>query len=196
MVHTTRDLLLDAATEAVLSGADWDRVRMADVARSAGVSRQTLYYEFGSKDALAQAITLREAELYMVGADQARAGHDDTPGQAIAAAAAYTFETAAANPLLKTVLTDDTGGLLPFLTSRSQPLLTALDEHTAGELLARWPALDPELVRLVADSVNRLMLSHLVLPGGRGDQVAADLGRLVDALLPVPPATPTTEATP
>ena len=42
-MHTTRDLLLDAAADAVLSGADWDRIRMADVAAAAGVSRQTLY---------------------------------------------------------------------------------------------------------------------------------------------------------
>ena len=55
----TKDLLLDAAAEAVLSGVVWDRLRMADVAKAAGVSRQTLYYEFGSKDALAQALALR-----------------------------------------------------------------------------------------------------------------------------------------
>ena len=54
-VVTTRDALLDAAYDAALAG-DWERVRMADVAAAAGVSRQTLYYEFGSKDALAHVI--------------------------------------------------------------------------------------------------------------------------------------------
>jgi hypothetical protein len=39
-------------------------------------------------------------------------------------------------------------------------------------------------VLFVADAVNRLTLSHLVLPGGRPDQVAADIARLVDSLLP------------
>ena len=43
-------------------------------------------------------------------------------------------------------------------------------------------------VLLVADAVNRLTLSHLVLPGGRPDQVAADIARLVDALLPGSPS--------
>jgi AcrR family transcriptional regulator len=187
-VHTTRDLLLDAAADAVLSGAEWGRLRMADVARAAGVSRQTLYYEFGSKDALAEALAMREAERYMAGADAAMVGHEGSPGEAVAAATEYTLTEAGSNPLLKAVLTDDSGGLLPFLTTRSEALLAAAREHCAAYLLSSWPHLDERLVLLVADAVNRLTLSHLVLPGGRPDEVAADIARLVDALLPGGPA--------
>ncbi|MGQ5228634.1 helix-turn-helix domain-containing protein, partial [Streptomyces sp. yara] len=38
----------------------WSAVRMVDVAAAAGVSRQTLYNEFGSKDGLARALVRRE----------------------------------------------------------------------------------------------------------------------------------------
>ena len=183
-MHTTRDLLLDAAAEAVLSGAEWDRLRMADVARAAGVSRQTLYYEFGSKDALAQALAMREAERYMAGAEAAMAGHDGSPGEAVGAATEFTLTEAVSNPLLKAVLTDDSGGLLPFLTTRSDALLAAARDRCVSYLSAHWPELAPERVLFVADAVNRLTLSHLVLPGGRPDQVAADIARLVDSLLP------------
>ena len=183
-MHTTRDLLLDAAADAVLAGVAWDRVRMADVARAAGVSRQTLYYEFGSRDALAQALALREAARYMAGADAAMTGHEGTPGEAVGAATEYTLTAAGSNPLLKAVLTDDTGSLLPFLTTRAEALLTAAREHCAQYLSSHWPELPAEHVRFVADAVNRLTLSHLVLPGGRPDEVAADITRLVDALLP------------
>ena len=183
-MHTTRDLLLDAAADAVLSGLAWDKVRMADVARAAGVSRQTLYYEFGSRDALAQALALREAARYMEGADAAMRRHEGSPGEAVGAATEYTLTVAGGNPLLKAVLTDDTGSLLPFLTTRSEALLTAAREHCAAYLSSHWPDLPAEHVRFVADAVNRLTLSHLVLPGGRPDEVAADITRLVDALLP------------
>lgn len=183
-MRTTRDLLLDAAAEAVLSGAEWDRVRMADVARSAGVSRQTLYYEFGSKDALAEALAMREAERYMEGAEAAMVGHEGSPGEAVGAATEFTLTEAASNPLLKAVLTDDSGGLLPFLTTRSDALLTAARERCVAYLSDHWPDLPAERVLFVADAVNRLTLSHLVLPGGRPDQVAADIARLVDSLLP------------
>lgn len=190
-MHSTRDLLLDAAADAVLSGAEWSRLRMADVARSAGVSRQTLYYEFGSRDALAEALALREAARYMEGAEAAmtaaRAGDEGSPGQAVGAATEFTLREAASNPLLKAVLTDDSGGLLPFLTTRSEALLAAARERCAAYLCEHWPALPPQTVLLVADAVNRLTLSHLVLPGGRPDQVAADIARLVDSLLPGSP---------
>ncbi len=180
---TTRDLLLDAAAEAVLSGAAWTKLRMADVARDAGVSRQTLYYEFGSRDALGEALALREAERYMAGADAAMVGHEASPGEAMGAATAYTLSAAGSNPLLKAVLTDDSGSLLPFLTTRSERLLAAAREHCASYLCNHWPDLAYEQVLFVVDTVNRLTLSHLILPGARPDQVGADIALLVDSLL-------------
>jgi len=54
----TRTALLDAADEAFLSGP-WDRVPLGSVARSAGVSKQTLLRHFGSKDGLLAAVLWR-----------------------------------------------------------------------------------------------------------------------------------------
>ena len=87
---TTRSLLLDAAYDAALAG-DWAHVRMADVARAAGVSRQTLYYEFGSKEGLAEALALREAARWMEGADAAIVGHEGSPSEAVAAGTVWTL---------------------------------------------------------------------------------------------------------
>ena len=181
-VVTTREALLDAAYDAALAG-DWDRTRMVDVARAAGVSRQTLYYEFGSKDALAEALSLREAVRWMEGADAAVVGHEGSPAEAVAAGSLWTLEEAARNPLLKAVLTDEGGSLLPYLTSRGETLQGAAREHCAEHLSAHWPELPRARVELVADMVTRLQFSHLVLPGGRPEQVAADIAQLVDALL-------------
>ena len=183
---TTREALLDAAYEAALAG-EWERARMADVAAAAGVSRQTLYYEFGSKDALAQALAVREADRWTVGAEAARVGHEGTPAEAVAASMLWTLEEAGRNPLLKAVLTDDTGALLPFLTTRAQCLLDTARDRTASYLSEHWPSLPAADVRLVADVVNRLTFSHLVLPSGRPEQVAADLAHLVQTLLPEEP---------
>ncbi len=189
---STRELLLDAAANAAL-GVGWDNARMADVAAAAGVSRQTLYYEFGSKDALGQALAMREAERYMAGADAALTGSEGTPAEAVAAGTRYTLTAAAENPLLKAVLTDDSGSLLPYLTTRAEAILSAARDHLTAHVTSHWPELDRDDVRRAADVVNRLTLSHLVLPGARPDEVAADLAHLVDRLLPVPPATPAAE---
>ena len=48
----------------------WTAVRMVDVAAAAGVSRQTLYNEFGSKDGLARALVRRAADGYLAGVDR------------------------------------------------------------------------------------------------------------------------------
>lgn len=181
----TREALLDAAADAALAGT-WARARMADVAASAGVSRQTLYYEFGSKDGLAEALALREAQRYIDGAQAARAGHEGSPAEAIGAATEWTLREAAANPLLKAVLTDDASGLLPYLTTRADAILGAATEHLAGYLSGSWPDLPPGEVRLVAEVVTRLTVSHLVLPGHPPEQVARDIAHVVDRLLPTP----------
>jgi AcrR family transcriptional regulator len=187
--RSTRELLLDAAADVVVAGG-WARARMADVASAAGVSRQTLYYEFGSKDRLAEALALREAERYADGADAARAESGTSPAEAVRAAVEYTLREAGDNPLLKAVLTDDTGGLLPYLTTRAEALHAAAAERCAVDLRERWPHLMPDDVRLVADVVTRLTVSHLVLPGARPDEVADDVARLVERLLPLPKENP------
>jgi AcrR family transcriptional regulator len=182
-VSHTRSALLDAAADAVLHG-DWARARMADVARAAGVSRQTLYYEFGTKDALAEALALREAERYTAGAEAAMEGHEGSPAEAIAAATEFTLREAESNPLLKAVLTDDAGTLLPYLTTRAEGILTAVRARIASYCSEHWPHLPAEDVELAADTVVRLTVSHLVLPGGRPEQTAGSIARLVDRLLP------------
>ncbi len=182
----TRQALLDAAADAVLAG-DWARTRMADVARAAGLSRQTLYYEFGSKDGLAQALAMREAERYLAGAAAAYGEHGGSPAEAVGAATEYTLREAAANPLLKAVLTDDAGDLLPLVTTRADAILDVARDHCAAHLLGHWPALPADEVRLVADVVTRLTVSHLVLPGRPAEEVARDVAHLVARLLPTAP---------
>jgi AcrR family transcriptional regulator len=54
----TRTALLDAADEAFLSGP-WGQVPLEAIARSAGVTKQTLLRHFGSKDALLEQVLLR-----------------------------------------------------------------------------------------------------------------------------------------
>ncbi|MFD5660477.1 TetR/AcrR family transcriptional regulator, partial [Streptomyces hirsutus] len=87
MMPAARESLLDAAY-AALACRPWSAVRMVDVAAAAGVSRQTLYNEFGSKEGLARALVRREADGYLAGVDRALTVHDD-PRDRLAAAGAW-----------------------------------------------------------------------------------------------------------
>ena len=58
-----RETVLDA-TDALLRERPWAEVTLAEVAKEAGISRQTIYNEFGSRTALAQAYVLREGDRF------------------------------------------------------------------------------------------------------------------------------------
>ncbi|MER6911588.1 TetR/AcrR family transcriptional regulator [Streptomyces sp. NPDC000594] len=108
---TARESLLDAAQTA-LARIPWSGVRMVDVALAAGLSRQTLYNEFGSKDGLARALVRREADTYLHGVDRVlerTAGPLDT----VVALAEWTVGEARARPLLHALLTGCWGERLP-----------------------------------------------------------------------------------
>src|SRR3954463_14143572 len=182
---STRDGLLDAAYDAAVSG-DWARTRMADVARSAGVSRQTLYNEFGSKDALAQAMALREVEQFIAGTEAALdAANADDPIQAGVAAALYTLQTAADNPLLEGALIDDERGRLSFLTTRGEPAHAAARDSFERYYSAHWPALPAQDIGLAAETITRLTISYLMLPGDApAEHLSTRLGDLAPKPLP------------
>jgi AcrR family transcriptional regulator len=181
---STRDSLLDAAYDAAV-GADWSRTRMADVARAAGVSRQTLYNEFGSKDALAQAMAMREVERFIAGTEAALdEANPDDPIQAVRAAALYTLRQAADNPLLKAALIDDDGGLLSFLTTRGEPAMAAARDSFERYYTLHWPALPPQDIALAAETITRLTISYIMLPGDApAETLATRLADLADKLL-------------
>ena len=181
---TTRDSLLDAAYDAAVSG-DWARTRMADVARSAGVSRQTLYNEFGSKDALAQAMAMREVERFIAGTEAALdEANPDDPIQAVRAAALYTLQQAADNPLLKAALIDDDAGLISFLTSRGEPAMNAARDSFERYYSAHWPQLSADDIAVAAETITRLTISYIVLPAELpAEAVATSLAALAKKLL-------------
>jgi len=161
---TTRDALLAAAYDAAVSG-DWARTRMADVAAAAGVSRQTLYNEFGSKDALAQAMAMREVEQFIAGTEAAlEAADPDDPIDAVGAAALYTLQQAADNPLLKAALTDDSSELLSFLTTRGESAHAAAVASFNRYYTTHFPDLPVDDIALAAEAITRLTISYLVLP--------------------------------
>jgi AcrR family transcriptional regulator len=167
--------LLDAAYELVTADG-WDRVRITHIAAKAGVSRQTVYTEYGTRDAIGQALVLREVERFLVGIQESldtnRAGGMEA---AIAAGVLFTLELAADNPLLKSVLTSTRGGdgdLLTHLTTRSEPLLHTASGMLDGYAADTWPEVDAFSRGLAIEAVVRLTVSHLVQPVAAAEETA------------------------
>lgn len=174
---------LIAAARGLTVEHGWDAVRMVDVARVAGVSRQTVYNEFDGRAGLAEALAVSEVERFVERLRVELAGHGADVGAATYAAILLTLDEAARNPLVRAVLTSGRGGaeeLLPYLTTRSDVVLTA-----AGKMLIEWtsvqlPTVSAATVALAADAVIRLTVSHIMLPL---DTPAGSAARLSDTFL-------------
>ncbi|MGW0772576.1 TetR/AcrR family transcriptional regulator [Streptomyces sp. NPDC002835] len=106
-----RESLLNAAL-AALGDLPWSGVRMVDVAAAAGVSRQTLYNEFGSKEGLGRALVRREADAYLRGVERLM-GQSAGAADRLVSVAEWTVGEARTRPLLRALLTGCWGDRLP-----------------------------------------------------------------------------------
>lgn len=176
-----RSALLDAAREITVT-LGWHRLRMGAVAARVGVSRQTLHSEFGTRDALGQALIMRETQRFLDGVGECLRLHPRSLGRAVCEAVRYTLDRAGSDPLLRTILTNPRGGddsLLPLLTTRGEPMLHTASAALRAHATEHYPELDPERVATVVDSVVRLTVSHIVLPVDPPAAIGRRLGQLV-----------------
>ncbi|MEU6310180.1 TetR/AcrR family transcriptional regulator [Streptomyces sp. NPDC047014] len=154
-----RETLLDAAA-AALSAHPWPDVRMVEVAAAAGVSRQTLYNEFGGKAGLGRALVRREADRYLEGVDRALSAPLRASDR-LAAVAEWTVRAARARPLLRALLTGGWDPALPAAGARTPgpgELARAVRDRAAAALM---PGEGPQRCELAV----RLALSYVVAPG-------------------------------
>lgn len=171
---TLRETLLDAAAD-LLPDRGHQGLRMADVAAKAGVSRQTVYNEIGSKRQLAEAMIMHELEVFLQAVDAAFEDNPDDLVEALREAATRVLEMARTNPLLHAVLSASHGAessLLPLLTTQAEPLIDAAHGLVRRHLGSYDHGLDEELIDPLVDMVIRVLLSHVTTPNGSPQETA------------------------
>lgn len=174
-----RDTLFGAARDE-LQKRSWSEVTMSDVAKAAGVSRQTLYNEFGSRDEFAQAFVIHEGERFLDGVDAAVREHLDDAHAAVDAALQTFLRSAGEDPLVRILLSDDgTGGMLPFVTTQGMPVVQWATARLATTIQEGWPEASPEKAALLAESLVRLAISYITAPGDTPQKTAAKAGELL-----------------
>jgi AcrR family transcriptional regulator len=174
-----RSTLLDAAREQ-LQSRDWSDITMADIALAAGVSRQTLYNEFGSRDEFAQVLVMREANRFLDAVEQAVDAHLDDPAGALAAAFDVFLTAAAENPMVRTIVGGDGAEeLLALFTTQGRPLVQAAAERLTAVLLAGWPLVARADAELLSECLVRLAISYAALPKGPASMTASSVATLL-----------------
>jgi AcrR family transcriptional regulator len=174
-----RDRLLDAGREQ-LTERTWSEVTMAEIAAAAGVSRQTLYNEFGTRDEFGQALVIREGVRFLDEVEQAIDAHADDPLAALTAALERFLTIANEDALVRLLLADDgTAGLLPLLTTQSGPVLDWASRRLADTIAAHWPGVARSDLDALADALVRLAISHVTAPRDPPGRTAASITRLL-----------------
>jgi AcrR family transcriptional regulator len=180
-----RDRLLDAAA-GVFTEDGWRRLTMAKVAERAGVSRQTVYNEFGNKQLLAEQLIHRELDQFLDAVQQAFSG-EAAVSEAVRAAVLAALEMAAKNDLLLAVLEGGHSGdsdLLPFIF-QSRDLVDRATDFVYALFREHHPDLLVAGDRLVTamESLVRLVLSHISQPTRPAAEAAEELTWLVDMVV-------------
>jgi AcrR family transcriptional regulator len=173
------DLLLDAVGE-LLADRTWAAVRMADVAERAGLSRQTVYNSFGTREGLAQAYVTREAASFLAAVERLIAANAADPVRALSAALEMFLAAAETHPLVRAISASDDGDeLLALVTTRGGPVLGPLTARLTDVICATWPPAEAADARLAADALVRLAISHAALPTAPPAATAADVARIL-----------------
>ena len=168
----TRTRILDAAL-AVMSRHGLSRLALEDVAREAGVSRQTVYRHMESRERLITATIVREEEAFLTRMTSAM--HPDQALQeALRSAILEALRAAREHPLLDRLMATEPEALLPFLTNGQGPVLSVAKE-VVRELLGRWVGhLGEEQLELVSEATTRLIVSYAISPPAESSEKLAD----------------------
>ena len=191
-MSSTRSRATTATRERIILGAaeltaaqGWPQVTMSRLADHVGVSRQTVYNEFGSRSSLAEAMVLHELGLFLTEVDE---GFDVHPGDLAAGVAEATrrvLELARINPLLGAIVTATHGGeteLVPLLTTRSDAVIAAAS-HAVRSRMERYDCEATMSIDVVVDVIVRTVLSHVMQPGGNPQEIGDNLGAVVARLI-------------
>ena len=174
-----RDTVLDAMREELLA-KDWSAITLSDVARTAGVSRQTIYNEFGSRQGLAQAYAMRLADR-LVGAVSAaiETNIGDVNAAFLQGFRAF-FSESAADPLVISLLSGEAKpDLLQLITTDSGPIITHCSARLTESFIRSWVGTTEEDAGVLARAIVRLAMSYVSMPPEADHDVAADLARLM-----------------
>lgn len=169
-----RDRLLDAARDLTTAGG-WSALTMGAVAGRAGISRQHLYNEIGTKQDLGDALVARETDEFLTATVSQLRAHPHDPVAGISAAVRHALDHGADNTLLKAILhAEDAGAdsLLPLLTARPDAVLIRVKQTLSAEMAALHfdSGLRVATFDTYVDGIARLVLSHLTQPTGPAEQ--------------------------
>jgi AcrR family transcriptional regulator len=157
--------ILDAALEK-FGRFGLSRSSVEDVAAQAGVARITVYRRFQGKDALIEAVLLRECHRCLAALDEAVGELPEIEAR-IVEAFRFALDYARGHPLVGGLLEVEPGTILPFMTVQVGPVLAAVREYVAATLRQAGEAGQLDRTgdaETVAELMIRIAVSFVISP--------------------------------
>jgi len=174
-----RGSILDGMRDMLLV-RDWSSITLSDVAKAAGISRQTIYNEFGSRQGLAEGYALRLADRLVDAVDDAIEGNVGDVYAAFLEGFRAFFAESASDPLVISLLTGAAKpDLLQIITTDSAPIITRCSQRLTSTFMDSWVRASDEDAGVLARAIVRLAMSYVSMPPEADHDVARDLARLM-----------------
>jgi AcrR family transcriptional regulator len=155
------------------------RLSVGDVARRAGLSRQTLYKHFASREELITRAVVRETGR-LVEQVIAAAEPIEDPVASLEVAIATALRLVRGHPLLDRLIATEPEALLPLLIDAPGTVQGAVGAIARRMLEDRLPDVAPAAIAGGADVLSRMLLSYAVRPPDQPvEQVAAFLAAAI-----------------
>lgn len=182
-----RELLRETvfqATRELLSERDWGEVTMSDIAGAAGMSRQTLYNEFKSRNGVAQAYVLRLVDGYLDLVEAAVTAHVGDVRGGLKAGFGDFLSEAAKDPLVQSAIAGTAKlDVMRLVTSEGGQLLDAASERLARIFIQSWALLDADAAAALSRLLVRQAMSFISLAPRPAESPAEDLSKLLTPLV-------------
>ncbi|HSV40125.1 MAG TPA: TetR family transcriptional regulator [Nocardioidaceae bacterium] len=177
---STRGRVLAALTT-MLADRDWPDISVAQVAAAAGVSRQTIYNEFGARSTLAD-LYVEVLVDSLIREHVPSTEHVGDVDDLLARILTSWFTSVAADP----VLVSDRG-LLRGIVSDETAFVDNASRYLAQQYAALAPHVPEAQARILARVVVRLCVSYLLVPPSQDEdpvqELVAVLGPYTEGLL-------------
>ncbi|WP_238421616.1 TetR family transcriptional regulator [Gordonia sp. 'Campus'] len=175
-----RNSLLDGLHDLLLD-RDWAAVRMSDVAAATGVSRQTVYNEFGSRYGLAQGYAVRLAGRFAGHITDSIAAHVEDVTGALQTGFSEFFAGVASDPLIASLLSGEAKpDLMKLITTDAAPIITtAADRLSDAFRESSWLSMPDSDVLRISRAITRMALSYIAMPPEGDRDVASDLAEII-----------------
>lgn len=176
--RTTRDAALNAVA-GLLQQRNWSKISLSHVAAAAGISRQTLYNEFGNRSGVAQAYAIRLGERFAGLVSQSILANEGEVHHALYDGFRTFAEALAVEPLVQSLLSDEPNpDLLALVTTDSGAIREHARALLANTLHTGWPALDEQSANTVSKAIVRLGLTYVSMPPEDAGQSATEFADL------------------